>query len=119
MARIPRSVSWQRCVGRWRRDSRWPARRRLRLRRAANGKRRTISAVHVTAIIAAGGRGARLGAGVPKQLLQVGGRPILQHAVDAFAHHPAIADVVVALPEDLAVAPPEFLNGYIKPIEVV
>jgi len=40
--------------------------------------------MHVTAIIAAGGRGRRLGTAVPKQLLQVGGRPILQWSVEAF-----------------------------------
>ena len=40
--------------------------------------------VHVSAIIAAGGRGARLGAGLPKQLLELGGVPILQRSVEAF-----------------------------------
>ena len=47
--------------------------------------------MHVTAIIAAGGAGRRLGAGVPKQLLELGGRSILQHSVPAFAGHPDVA----------------------------
>ena len=34
----------------------------------------------VSAILAAGGRGARLGAGVPKQLLTLGGRSIVQRS---------------------------------------
>jgi 2-C-methyl-D-erythritol 4-phosphate cytidylyltransferase/2-C-methyl-D-erythritol 2,4-cyclodiphosphate synthase len=67
--------------------------------------------VRVTAIIAAGGSGRRLGAGVPKQLLEVAGRSLLQRSVDAFRTHPAIDAVVVALPEALAAAPPRWLEG--------
>ena len=62
--------------------------------------------MYVTAIIAAGGAGHRLGAGVPKQLLDVGGRSILQRSVDAFAAHPEVDDVIVALPPELVDAPP-------------
>jgi 2-C-methyl-D-erythritol 4-phosphate cytidylyltransferase / 2-C-methyl-D-erythritol 2,4-cyclodiphosphate synthase len=67
--------------------------------------------MHVTAIIAAGGRGHRLGAAMPKQLLQVGGRSLLQWSVDAFTAHPAISEVIVALPSDLARNPPDWLLG--------
>jgi 2-C-methyl-D-erythritol 4-phosphate cytidylyltransferase/2-C-methyl-D-erythritol 2,4-cyclodiphosphate synthase len=67
--------------------------------------------MHVTAIIAAGGAGRRLGAAVPKQLLEVGGVSILQRSVEAFAHHPQVDAVVVALPPDLAAAPPFVLSG--------
>jgi 2-C-methyl-D-erythritol 4-phosphate cytidylyltransferase/2-C-methyl-D-erythritol 2,4-cyclodiphosphate synthase len=62
--------------------------------------------MYVTAIIAAGGAGYRLGAGVPKQLLDVGGRSILQRSVSAFGAHEDVDDVIVALPPDLAGAPP-------------
>ncbi len=62
--------------------------------------------MHVTAIIAAGGAGHRLGAGVPKQLLDVGGVSILHRSVAAFASHPQVDDVIVALPPELASAPP-------------
>ena len=60
----------------------------------------------VTAIIAAGGAGQRLGAGVPKQLLDLGGLSILQRSVDAFASHPEVDDVIVALPPEMVAAPP-------------
>ncbi|HXG55336.1 MAG TPA: 2-C-methyl-D-erythritol 4-phosphate cytidylyltransferase [Vicinamibacterales bacterium] len=66
--------------------------------------------MHVTAIIAAGGMGRRLGAGVPKQLLALGGRSILERSVEAFASHPRVTDVIVALPAELADAPPEWLR---------
>jgi 2-C-methyl-D-erythritol 4-phosphate cytidylyltransferase/2-C-methyl-D-erythritol 2,4-cyclodiphosphate synthase len=67
--------------------------------------------MHVTAIIAAGGAGRRLGADRPKQLLEVNGRSILQRSVEAFRSHPAITDVIVALPSSLASAPPAWLEG--------
>lgn len=72
--------------------------------------------MHVTAIIAAGGRGERLGAGRPKQLLDLAGRPILQRSVDAFLASPRIDEVVVVLPQDLASAPPAYLRSDRKPL---
>ena len=66
--------------------------------------------MHVTAIIAAGGAGHRLGAGVPKQLLELGGRSMLHRSVDAFAGHPEVDSVIVALPPELASAPPLHLG---------
>jgi 2-C-methyl-D-erythritol 4-phosphate cytidylyltransferase/2-C-methyl-D-erythritol 2,4-cyclodiphosphate synthase len=75
--------------------------------------------VHVSAIIAAGGRGARFAAGRPKQLLMLGGIPILRRSVDAFMQSDAIADVVVALPAEIAANPPEYLTRAAKPLEIV
>ena len=39
----------------------------------------------VTAIIAAAGSGERFGAGIPKALIQLGDRTLLQHAVASLA----------------------------------
>ena len=75
--------------------------------------------MHVTAIIAAGGRGARLGGARPKQLLTLGGRPILQRSVDAFVSSDRVTDLVVALPADLAADPPDYLRSRSKRIEIV
>jgi 2-C-methyl-D-erythritol 4-phosphate cytidylyltransferase / 2-C-methyl-D-erythritol 2,4-cyclodiphosphate synthase len=66
--------------------------------------------MHVTAIIAAGGRGTRFGPGQLKQLLPVGGRAILDRSVAAFLNHPAIADVIVALPSDILDDLPAYLR---------
>ncbi len=57
--------------------------------------------MHVTAIIVAGGRGVRVGGGVPKQLLEIGGASILRHSVLACGGHPAVNELVVVLPADL------------------
>ena len=60
----------------------------------------------VTAIIAAGGSGTRLGAGRPKQLLVLGGVTILQRAVAAFDRCERIDEIVLVLPAALAGGPP-------------
>jgi 2-C-methyl-D-erythritol 4-phosphate cytidylyltransferase / 2-C-methyl-D-erythritol 2,4-cyclodiphosphate synthase len=66
--------------------------------------------MHVSAIIAAGGRGRRLGAAVPKQLLTLGGQPMLQWSVDAFLACKRIRDVIVVGPPDWVDAPPPCLR---------
>lgn len=75
--------------------------------------------MHVTAIIAAGGRGARFGGALPKQLLPLAGRPILQRSVDAFVMNDRITDVVVALPHELVADPPEYLRARSKPVALI
>jgi 2-C-methyl-D-erythritol 4-phosphate cytidylyltransferase / 2-C-methyl-D-erythritol 2,4-cyclodiphosphate synthase len=54
----------------------------------------------VGVVIVAAGRGDRMGAPVPKQLLDLGGRPLLQHSVRLFDRHPAVAELVVVLPPE-------------------
>jgi 2-C-methyl-D-erythritol 4-phosphate cytidylyltransferase len=75
--------------------------------------------MYVTAIIAAGGRGRRLAGAQPKQMLHVGGRQILERSVDAFLSHPEIDAVVVAVPGEIADAPPAYLRAARKPLRVV
>ena len=60
-----------------------------------------------------------MGAGRPKQLLMLGGLPILQRSVDALLGHPRISDMVVALPPELAAQPPAYLRHREKPLIVV
>ena len=65
--------------------------------------------MHVTVIIAAAGEGRRLGAAVPKQLLEIEGQSILERSVSAFTSHQRISDVIVVLPPSLAAAPPDWM----------
>jgi 2-C-methyl-D-erythritol 4-phosphate cytidylyltransferase/2-C-methyl-D-erythritol 2,4-cyclodiphosphate synthase len=74
--------------------------------------------LHVSAIIAAGGRGARFGGTLPKQLLTLAGKSILQRSVEALARSPLVTDLVVALPREVALDPPAYLLGNPR-IEVV
>jgi 2-C-methyl-D-erythritol 4-phosphate cytidylyltransferase len=52
---------------------------------------------NVYALIPAAGSGSRLGAALPKQYLEIAGRPLLYHAVAALARHPRIEQVFVVL----------------------
>jgi len=45
--------------------------------------------------------------------------PILERSVDAFVSCDLISEIVVALPADLAAAPPPYLQGRSKPVTVV
>jgi len=75
--------------------------------------------MHVSAILAAGGRGSRFGAPTPKQLLALGGRPILARSVDALASCDLVTELVVALPSELLTVPPEYLTRCAKPLHLV
>jgi 2-C-methyl-D-erythritol 4-phosphate cytidylyltransferase/2-C-methyl-D-erythritol 2,4-cyclodiphosphate synthase len=75
--------------------------------------------MRVTAIIAAAGAGRRLGGAVPKQLLELGGRSILERSVGAFAAHPAVSETIVVLPPGLAAAPPPWLAARAPQVRVV
>jgi 2-C-methyl-D-erythritol 4-phosphate cytidylyltransferase/2-C-methyl-D-erythritol 2,4-cyclodiphosphate synthase len=64
--------------------------------------------MYVVAIIAAAGQGRRFGSAVPKQLVQVGGRTLLERSVEAFARSGRVDEIIVATPAD---AGPEFTAG--------
>lgn len=63
------------------------------------------------AIIPAAGSGQRMG-GVRKAFMQIAGKPLLQHSIDAFRSHPAIQTVIVALAASDLGDPPEWLNRH-------
>jgi len=73
----------------------------------------------VSAIIAAAGRGTRLGADEPKQLVEIGGVPMLQRTVDTFVRAACVNEIIIALPPDVAHAPPSYLRHRRKPLHVV
>jgi 2-C-methyl-D-erythritol 4-phosphate cytidylyltransferase len=73
----------------------------------------------VSAIIAAAGRGVRLGAAAPKQMLPVGDRTILQRSFEIVEGHDLIDEIIVALPQELAASPPPFLVSTRKPVLIV
>jgi 2-C-methyl-D-erythritol 4-phosphate cytidylyltransferase / 2-C-methyl-D-erythritol 2,4-cyclodiphosphate synthase len=75
--------------------------------------------MHIVAILAAAGRGTRLGAEVPKQFLTLGGRTILQWSVEAFERHDRVTRIVVAVPREIAANPPDCLRLSRKPVDIV
>jgi 2-C-methyl-D-erythritol 4-phosphate cytidylyltransferase len=52
------------------------------------------------AVVPAAGAGRRMGAEMPKQYLELLGRPVLDHTLDRLVGHPRIAGVLVALSAD-------------------
>ena len=75
--------------------------------------------MYVVAIIAAGGRGRRLGRDRPKQLLEIGGRSLLDRSLEPFDRSDRIDEVIVVLPRELATDPPAVLGRLRKPVQVV
>lgn len=60
---------------------------------------------HVVAAVLAGGTGSRMAHVLPKQLLQVAGRTVLEHTVKVFQQAPDIDEIVVLMqPDHLAQA---------------
>lgn len=54
----------------------------------------------IWAIVPAAGRGTRFGGGLPKQYQQVGGQPLIAHALQALLAHPAVQGAMVVLAPD-------------------
>lgn len=49
------------------------------------------------AVVLAGGSGTRIGGELPKQLLTVAGRPIIEHTIAAFEQSPLIDEIIVVM----------------------
>jgi len=74
----------------------------------------------VGAIIPAAGRGKRIGASVPKQFLEIQGRPLLHHTLTVFASCKLIDYVVLVMPRaDVDKMGEDWLNKYEIVREVV
>src|SRR5579862_2885553 len=74
--------------------------------------------MRVGAIIVAGGRGARLGGEIPKQLLRLGNRSMLRRTIDAFDTHPRVEQLVVVLPDDLVPGASSLIGPTARPCAV-
>lgn len=56
-----------------------------------------MSSLRNVAVILAGGVGARVGLSIPKQLVKIAGRTILEHTIDALDHHPEVDEVLIMM----------------------
>ena len=52
------------------------------------------------ALIFAGGSGARMGSGIPKQFIEINGKPIIIHTLENFEDHPEIHAIYIACKKD-------------------
>lgn len=53
-----------------------------------------------TALIVAGGKGTRIKSALPKQFIELNGKPILLHTIEAFIRYSSGIQIVLVLPED-------------------
>jgi 2-C-methyl-D-erythritol 4-phosphate cytidylyltransferase/2-C-methyl-D-erythritol 2,4-cyclodiphosphate synthase len=56
--------------------------------------------ITVAAVIAAGGTGTRMNSGVPKQFLDIFGKPVLLYTIEAIASLKEVTQIVIALPPE-------------------
>ena len=81
---------------------------------AAPYDRQVTSLRRNTAVVLAGGVGTRIGHELPKQLLEIGGRTILEHALAAFHEHPGVDEVLVVMAAGHVPAAERIARGYPK-----
>ena len=67
--------------------------------------------MRMVGVVLAGGSGQRFGAGVPKQLLELDGRTLLEHCVAAFDAAPGVDEVLVLMPPGRTAEAKELLDG--------
>jgi len=53
------------------------------------------------AVIVAGGRGTRMNSDIPKQFIEINGKPILRHTVEKFLMLDPAPEIIIVLPTDL------------------
>ncbi len=64
----------------------------------------------VAAVIAAGGTGTRMNAPIPKQFLEIGGKPIFVYTIECIESLDEVVQIILALPGDHIPAAEEILN---------
>ncbi len=61
-----------------------------------------MTVTRVVAVVLGGGVGSRFGAALPKQLLTLGGKTLVEHCVAAFAAAPGVDEVLLVMPPGYA-----------------
>lgn len=64
------------------------------------------------AVILAGGSGVRMGLGVPKQFVEVEGKPVIVYTLESFQRHPGIDSIVVVCKDGWQDTLAEFAESY-------
>lgn len=67
-----------------------------------------VTSLRTVAVVLAGGVGARVGLSIPKQLIKIAGRTIIEHTIDALHSSPLIDEVVVMM-----------TPGYLDPVRAI
>ena len=66
------------------------------------------------AIILAGGTGSRLGGDIPKQYIEVDGKPIISYCLERFEHHQFVDSIVIVAAEEWQ----SFIEDWIRIVKI-
>jgi 2-C-methyl-D-erythritol 4-phosphate cytidylyltransferase len=75
--------------------------------------------MRMVAVVLGGGTGQRIGAPLPKQLLKLGGRTLLEHCVAAFEQAPGVDEILVVMAGDYVDQVRALLAGFGKLTAVI
>ena len=75
--------------------------------------------MRMVAVVLGGGTGQRLGAGMPKQLLRLGGQTLIERCVAAFEAAPGVDEILVVMARGYTAEVRELLTGYQKVTAVI
>ena len=77
--------------------------------------------MQTVAVVLAGGSGERFGTSLPKQLLPLAGRPVIEHSVAAFEQAPGVDAILVVMAASCASQATDMLagNGYRKLTKII
>jgi 2-C-methyl-D-erythritol 4-phosphate cytidylyltransferase len=56
-----------------------------------------VTKLRNVAVVLAGGTGTRVGLSIPKQLIKIAGKPIIEHTIAAMQHSPVVDDIIVMM----------------------
>jgi len=68
-----------------------------------------VNSLIITAIVPAGGSGKRLGSVLPKQFIELYGKPVIVYSLEIFQNHPSIDNIVISVNDSFR----DLLNEYI------
>src|ERR1700749_4129749 len=78
-----------------------------------------VRLMRMVAVVLGGGVGQRLGAGMPKQLLPLGGQTLIERCVAAFEAAPGIDEILVVMARGYTAEVAELVTGYGKVTAVI
>lgn len=64
------------------------------------------------AVVLAGGNGSRVGFDIPKQFVNIAGKPMIVHCIEAFQSHPKIDRIVIVCIKDFTNRMTELIDDY-------
>ena len=75
-----------------------------------------MTVTRAVAVVLGGGAGNRFGAAMPKQLLTLGGKTLVEHCVTAFASAPGIDEVLLVMPAAYAAEAKKLVGDQVSAI---